>query len=464
MKTIRGELTRRLMLALGVLIVSAGAAVYVCARAALQRQFDATLRAKAETLQMLTEQKSSGIEIDFSGEDMRGYEAGGGDFFELRAADGKMVAHSPALHEELLPIRGSADAPTLYDVNLFGTERARAISIRFYPRLDEENIKGVTATLVVASLRGELDRMLGVLQVVLAGCGVALLAVTAWVVPNLLRRGLAPLQHVADRAGRIDAGSLSARFATENLPGELTAITTRLNELLGRLEESFERERRFSSDVAHEFRTPIAELRSMAELALKLPEERLAGTDREVLAIAKHLEAVTSQLLTMARGERTNGKCTREGVDLHSLLEEVCGKFEIKATARRVGFHWRVVGKITIQSHAALLRSILGNLLDNAVEYTPSGGKVEVEVRKEDGRVAIDVTNTTEGLDERDVPHLFDRFWRKDQARTHNGHTGLGLPLARTFARAIGCTLEAQLEAGGRLRMTLRESEESYQV
>jgi two-component system sensor histidine kinase QseC len=444
------------MLALGVLIVTAGAAVYVCARAGLQRQFDATLRAKAETLQMLTEQKSSGIEIDFSGEDMRGYEAGGGDFFELRAADGKMVAHSPALHEELLPIRGSSDAPTLYDVKLFGTQRARVINIRFYPRLDEENIKGVTATLIVASLRGELDRTLGVLQVVLAGCGVALLALTAWVVPNMLRRGLAPLQHVAERAGRIDAGSLSARFATENLPGELTAITTRLNELLGRLEESFERERRFSADVAHEFRTPIAELRSMAELALKLPEERLAGTDREVLAIAKHLESVTNQLLMLARGERTNGSCKTEEVDLPSLVEEVSRKFESKARTRGLGFQMRLAGK-KIRSQPALLQSILMNLLDNAVEYTPCGGSVELEVRDQDGRFAIEVTNTVDGLDDADVNRLFERFWRKDPARTNNGHTGLGLPLARTFARALGCQLRARLEAGGKLRLTLEE-------
>ena len=97
------------------------------------------------------------------------------------------------------------------------------------------------------------------------------------VVPRVLRRELKPLQALAAEAAGIDAARLSARFATEGLPGELAPIAARLNELLARLEDSFERERRFSSDVAHEFRTPVAELRSLAELAIKLPDTRAAS-------------------------------------------------------------------------------------------------------------------------------------------------------------------------------------------
>ena len=126
----------------------------------------------------------------------------------------------------------------------------------------------------MASVRRELDRTLATLQLVLAGSGLLLLAATALVVPRVLRRELKPLQSLAAEAARIDAASLSARFATEGLPGELAPIAARLNELLARLEDSFERERRFSSDVAHEFRTPVAELRSLAELAIKLPDTR----------------------------------------------------------------------------------------------------------------------------------------------------------------------------------------------
>ena len=132
--------------------------------------------------------------------------------------------------------------------------------------------------------------------------------------------------------------TLSARFATEGLPGELAPIAARLNELLARLEDSFERERRFSSDVAHEFRTPVAELRSLAELAIKLPDTRAADADHETLAIALHLESILTHLLALARGEAGGLPVQRERVELAALLQNVCDPFREKARARELDF------------------------------------------------------------------------------------------------------------------------------
>jgi signal transduction histidine kinase len=463
MKTIRRQLTRKLLLTVGVLLGAGGFTVYFCARAALQVEFDAALRAKAQALATLTGQKGSGPEMDFSDEHMRGFEERGAEFFELWDTESRTVERSRSLRDGHLPRRhGTLEKPVFWNLTLPEGQRCRAVGFEFRPQdSDDEAAKGSfpDAVLVVASVRRELDRTLATLQLVLAGSGLLLLAATALVVPRVLRRELKPLQTLAAEAAGIDAATLSARFATEGLPGELAPIAARLNELLARLEDSFERERRFSSDVAHEFRTPVAELRSLAELAIKLPDTRAADADHETLAIALHLESILTRLLALARGERGGLAVQRERVELAALVRGVCDPFREKAAARGLDFKVNAPASAQVETDPVLLRSILTNLVDNALAYTPRGGAVEVEAGADNGRLTLHVVNTADDLEEGDLPRLFERFWRKDAARTGDGHTGLGLSLARTFAGAIGCELSATLVGPGLLEVTLIQRE-----
>jgi two-component system sensor histidine kinase QseC len=463
MTTIRGQLTRKLLLAIALLLSLGGIAVYLCARAALQGQFDAALHARAQALTTLTEQKGNRIELDFSEEHMHGFEARGTDFFELWQADGRTVERSRSLADAHLPLHhGTLAAPLFWNLPLPPGRAGRAVGLKFRPQDSDDKRRAgtpVEAVLVVASSRQHLDRTLTTLQLVLAGGGLLLLAATALVVPRVLRRELNPLQTLADEAARIDAASLSVRFPARNLPGELAPITARLNELLARLEDAFERERRFSSDVAHEFRTPVAELRSLAELAHKLPDARPANTEQEVLAIALHLESVLTRLLALARGERGGLPVRSERVAPGPLVQAVCDQFRAQAAARELAFHVNTPTGAEVETDPALLRSILTNLLDNAMEYTPCGGAVNVEASVASRRLNLRVVNSVAGLDERDLPRMFERFWRKDAARTPDGHTGLGLALALTFAHALGCELTASFVAPARLALTLSHRE-----
>jgi len=460
--TIRQRLTRKLGLTIGLLIAAGGLAVYLCARTALQGQFDAGLRAKAQALSTLTEQKAGKVEIDFSDENMRSFEMGGRDFFELRLVDGTTVERSRSLGDTSLPVEhGTPEAPVFWNLALPGGQSGRAVGMKFRPNLDgaPQATTPADAILVVASDRGQLDRTLATLQLVLIGCGLVLLVATAWVVPRVMRHELRPLQELADHAARIDAASLSARFPTTGLPGELGAIAARLNELLARLQDSFERERHFSSDVAHEFRTPVAELRSLAELAIKLPDARAADADQETLAIALHLESMLARLLALARGEQGGLPVQRKRVELAAFVRDVCDPFREKARAHELEFKIKAPASAQAETDPVLLRSILRSLVDNAVEYTPRGGTVEVEASTVEDTFTLRVINPVENLDPSDLPHLFERFWRKDAARSSDGHTGLGLSLARTFAEAIGCELSAALVGPARLAVTLTQRE-----
>jgi two-component system sensor histidine kinase QseC len=268
----------------------------------------------------------------------------------------------------------------------------------------------------------------------------------------VLRRGLAPLETLAHQASAITSASLSTRFAATGLPGELTPITTRLNELLARLESSFERERQFSSDLAHELRTPIAELRSVAEVALKWPDARPAETDRETLAIASQLDGIVGRLLALLRSERGQLPVEWQDIYLEAEIERACHAVTARAEMRRVRIE-RPVGQLQIAHvDVVLLRSILANLLDNAVDYSPEGGTVGIECASTGDTFWLRVSNDAGDLRAEDVPRLFDRFWRGSASRSDHEHSGLGLSLARAFAEAIGCSLIATLETG---RITL---------
>jgi two-component system sensor histidine kinase QseC len=461
MSTIRQRLTWRLLAGWCALLVIGGLAAYLTTRAALTRQFDSALRTKAVALSMVIEQDDSGrVVLDASDQIMRDYDAEVTTaFFELWKADGTLLARSPSLHEGKLPLRQQASETLGYwNLTMPGGLAVRAVGLKFEPHpADESNkpARPLETVLVVATDRRDLDRALTTLAMVTAGSDGLVLALTAAVVPWLLRKELQPLNRLTEQAQRITAETLTERFATEGLPEELTPISRRLNDLLERLQASFERERQFGDNLAHEFRTPIAELRSLAELSLKWPDTRNSGTDCSVLEIALQMEGIINHLLTIARSE--NGKAPAESgaVKPAALLTSLCQSLQQKAAARNLTIDAKIPPEMEIRTEPARLRSILTNLLNNAVEYSRPGGTVQIQGEGGNGRFALSVINPVENLSPEDVPHLFERFWRKDAARSGGEHSGLGLSLARAFANSLGFTLSAAFEGDGQLRMTL---------
>ncbi len=414
MRTIRQQLTRKLLLGIALLLGCGGAGVYFSTRSALLSQFDETLRAKASAISSATEQHGNRISVEVTEQFMREFDEGVAvDFFQLRHIDGT---------------RNSREGETTETTEL---------------------------TIVVASDRRELNETLVVLALVLLGCGALLLVATGIIVPRVLRHELAPLDQLAEQATRIHADSLSTRFATDSVPGELRPISDRLNSLLSRLEQSFERERQFSADLAHEMRTPIAELRSLADVALKWPESRPVETDRDTLAIAVQMEGIVLKLLELLRSERGQLLVAREVIPLALLAESAWQPFAGKAAEKQLNIVRLVSDESQIESDRVMLRSILTNLVDNAVEYTPRGGTIRMDAEVAAGGFAVRVANNIEHLEPADLPKFFDRFWRKDPARSDSKHSGLGLPLARAFAEALGCNLTAALDGEKRLVLTL---------
>ncbi len=458
--SIRRQLTRRLLLVLSLLLCAGLAAIWLATRSALAREFDRALAARAAAVATLVEQDGDRLFLDSTNPLLGGFAHNPrGDFFEIWRADGTVAARSPSLAGGDLPrTAGTFERPRFFNLTLPNGEDGRLIGFAFTPEnaRDERRPAGApVSTLVVAVNRERLDEKFLELIAIVGAVGALLLGATLLVVPRVLRRGLQPLDQLADQAARIDAETLSTRFPIESLPMELRPIGGRLNDLLCRLEGSFERERRFSADLAHELRTPLAELSTLAECALKWPETRDEAAYRDTLAIARQMESLVITMLALARGDRGQLAGHPEPTDLATLIPEIWNPFTARAAARGLGSSV-AVNPAPVTADRTMLRSILANLFDNAVDYAPAGGEIAISVDSRGPALVVTVANTVENLNPEDLDRFFDRFWRKEAARTGGRHFGLGLPLARTFASVMGWELTARLDRPGWLVLTLK--------
>lgn len=466
------SIQRRLTLTLGALCCllwcAGSVAAYLGVRAELVSAFDLALKTDAQALTNMAEESENQFKFDSTGELMPEFDREERpDYFQVWLPDGSTLQRSPALALEggNLPLKaGTLEAPRFWNLTLPDGLHGRAIGIHFNPKVDEDtpSIPGVPRprgplVLVTAFHRGDLDAQLHHLGALLLLVGATMAAATVLVVTIVVRRGLQPLATLAERAGKIDASSLQLRFPLDHAPAELLPIGQRLNDLLARLEASFSRERRFSADVAHELRTPIAELRALSEVALRWPDDGVATQSalKDALNIALQMESIASGLLALVRCEGNLFTARPEMVFIAALFEEVFQPFAAKAQAKQLAVTVDLPKEAGWFADLPALRSILTNLVSNAIEHSPAAGSVRVRIEQNGADERLLISNTTNNLTAEDLPHLFERFWRKDAARTDHVHCGLGLALAHTYAQSLGLKLCAELTNDNEVTFTL---------
>lgn len=275
---------------------------------------------------------------------------------------------------------------------------------------------------------------------------------------TIARHGIRPVQEIAAAARRIRSTTLHERIEAGGLPAELSLLAVTFNEMLDRLEESFDRLSRFSADIAHELRTPVNNLRGEAEVALgkvRSPEEY-----RDVLAScleeAERLSRIIDSLLFLARTESPEAEILRESVDVGSELEAVREFFEAAATDAGVALGVEAGPGLATELDRTLFQRALSNLVANALTHTPEGGEVILSATAGDGGIRIQVSDTGSGIPPEHLPHVFDRFYRADRSRsTASGTAGLGLAIVKSIAKLHGGTVEIASEVGRGTRVTL---------
>lgn len=271
-----------------------------------------------------------------------------------------------------------------------------------------------------------------------------------------LRRGLAPLQRLAERAAALDTDSIGAGLGADALPVELEPIRNRFNELLARLHDGFERERRFNSAVSHELRTPIAELRTLVEVEL-LDRNSVAREAplRMVLSVTQRMQALVEALMLLRRVETGESELPRTTCDVSQIVDETVEANRSTIAARGLTIDVHCTRPVIGETHRELFACAVRNLIANAVDHAPARSRVEIRLAAEAGRIRFEVANPAPDLEPGDVEHLLEPFWRKDRSRTDSVHAGLGLSITHAIARALELEFSASLSPEGDLHCAL---------
>lgn len=229
--------------------------------------------------------------------------------------------------------------------------------------------------------------------------------------------------------------------------------------MIARLEQSFHRIRQFSGDVSHELKTPLAELICNVEVTLRrerLPEEyRDALTN--VVEDARQLQRIVEDLLLLSRMDARNLPLSFTPLGLDDVFLEVFEQVRPLAEKKHLVLHFGEIAPVIINGDAGLIRRLLTNLCLNAIQYTPSGGDITITLRNENEQTSFTITDTGIGIPEDALPHIFERFYRVEQSRSHEtGGVGLGLAIAQKIAELHGgrITVQSAIHCGTTFRVS----------
>ena len=269
---------------------------------------------------------------------------------------------------------------------------------------------------------------------------------------QIARRSIRPLRNIIATAGSIGSTTLHERITASPLPAELADLADTFNDMLRRLEESFDRLSRFSADIAHELRTPLSNLRGQTEVALTKP--RSPDEYRDVLGSSldecQRLSRMIDSLLFIARAEHPATQLRRERLDIAHELRLIAEFHEAAATEAGLTMTVDVPVSLFAELDRTLFQRAIGNLLSNAIAHTPQGGRITLAAHSTASPentssevLQIQVTDTGCGISAEHLPHVFDRLYRVDHSRTSTtGGLGLGLAIVQSIAVLHGGRVE----------------------
>ncbi len=433
----------------------------------VQTVFDSTLLDKTHAMISITElDAEDGLEFDFTEGIMPEFESeSNAQYYQVWQHGTDLLIKSPSLGEQNLPqFEIELGTHQFADVDLADGRSGRLIAINFLPRLelsdDEDDKKSgepvveleipvpQPLTLVLARERESLDEMLLSIGLLIAAIMLTVALVGGIMVRRMVGSGLLPLSSLAERVSQIDESKLDIRFEHNSMQSiEIAPIEDQVNHLLKRLQSAFEREKRFSSNVAHELRTPLSEQRTLSEVGKMVPDDRdqTLAFFNDVGEVSKQMETVVLTLLELARSDAGLLKSDPEDIALADYCNLVWQQ-AVNGTTKGKKLVNSIPGDLVINTDKEKLGMILSNLFINAVSYSPVDAEICIEIEMRNNKVAIQVSNAAFDLKPEDIIHMKDRFWRKQKAHIAVGHSGLGLSSVDALARIMDLRVNLQLD------------------
>jgi heavy metal sensor kinase len=370
-----------------------------------------------------------------------------GPWIQVWSPGGTLVYRSPGAGRN--PIPGAAELAAHPDQTIVSVPmQSKTWRILTGKSVVEDTTMVIQVALTETLMRYELHRLLIMLvlglPIGLVGAGFSAYA--------LARRALAPVERMAERARSITAERLSDRLPVDNPNDELGTLASVFNATLGRLESSFDQMRRFTADVSHELRTPLTAIRSVGEVGLRGPRDATAYRSiiGSMLEEVDRLSCLVDRLLTLSRAELGHTKLSKETVDLAALAEEVSAHLGVLAEEKQQAMTVEIEGTPRGVCDPLMLRQSLINLVDNAIKYTPAGGRIRVRAVESPAAATLEIIDNGPGIVEELRGRIFDRYYRAAGPHASEpGGTGLGLSLAKWSVEVNGGHLSVDATKGG---------------
>lgn len=275
----------------------------------------------------------------------------------------------------------------------------------------------------------------------------------------LAQRALSPINRIVHTARAIGQGNLSERINWDGPQDELGRLAATFDDMLNRLEQTFERQRQFTADASHELRTPIAVIRAQAETALSRSRSPASyrQTLEKIVEQAEHMSRLANQLLILARADAGKESLEKEPVDLVELVQAVTAEMQAPAQSKGIELKTNLsaeLAQLVVNGDQTRLTQLVINLLDNAIKYTPAPRPgyqpvVEISLSRQGAWARLTVSDNGIGIPASDLPHIFERFYRVDKARSRaSGGTGLGLAIVQWIVNRHGGRIEVASQLG----------------
>jgi two-component system sensor histidine kinase QseC len=488
-KSIRSRMTVRILVGTAALLVIACTFLGILFHLRIAERFDETLQARADALMSLIALDKEILDFDFNDDAMPDFALPEEDddadevaFFDLLLRDGTSLRKSPSLAGRALARTSEKpeepDEPVLWNHALPNGQPGRLLEIEFAPEIEIEeepqpevpevdedhltlpdgiDLANLRIVLIVGRSRAGLIETLTLMYGSLAALVVIVLAGIALVLRHAFKKDFQPVHELNAQLRAMGPGTLDARISLQSPREELATIEVSVNHLLERVASGFERERRFSSNVAHELRTPVTELRSACEVGGRWPDDPVTvrALFEDIRGVGLHMEKVVETLLTLARCESGSIPVECEPVVLEPVFRSCWRRVSEEACGKHITLDLDVPGDLSVESDPGKLEMILQNLIENAVAHSKPDTAIRCTASRSVAGVVVTISNHPEDLEPDDLPRLFERCWQKNPARTDDRRTGLGLSIAQALADLLGIRITTRLDDAGVFEVSL---------
>jgi len=371
-----------------------------------------------------------------------------GELFQIYDENRNLLFETPALAQHHIPLKSGATSNNR--PMIFWDSAPSGNRVRVGTRPMRSN--GRNFMIQAAEPLRELDQSLAIFAEALCVAVPVLLLMLTWAGFWLSGRAMSPVERIINEARAIGPENLTARLSVPGPQDELRTLSETLNAMLERIEAAVNQVTQFTADASHELRTPLTLIQSITEFLLHRDRSREEYVEalQEILKEVKQTSSLVDRLLTLARSDSGHGQLQAVPLDLTLLLGEVAEKASPLAQNKQLHFIRHLDGKPSIvMGDEVALRELFFILLDNAIKYTLNGGVVELGLLSDGNSARIEVRDTGIGISADDLPHIYDRFWRADKARSREmGGAGLGLSIAKWIVEQSRGTICVVSELG----------------